>query len=250
LLFLFVVCLLLSLRPLLFTTSVHPGRVDTSTRGLSLDYTPHIVHALSPAGLTTDRETAEKYIHKTKQEDSKKSNKNSKQYQQGDPMALPIHSQIAASSSSSSSSSTPLSQCLQTFRSHLRQLFVTHSILQSSFIQHECDILLPQLQQQQQQLQSSSSSNDNLISNQHLQQVLEEEATAFGPENKWFMEIKKGNTQHRQLVASLFANSNSVSTSTLRSALPKSITEEKRKELMKEFSNYNAATQSWQLKSS
>jgi hypothetical protein len=54
--------------------------------------------------------------------------------------------------------------------------------------------------------------------------------------------------QHRAAIAALFTSSESVTTAEIRAALPKSVSDDKRRDIMKEFAVYTASTQTWKLR--
>ena len=112
-------------------------------------------------------------------------------------------------------------------------LFSTHGILHSTFVQ--------------QQLQSAHAATRTPM--QELHDVLAVEASQFGPQAAYWMMASKRGAGHAQRMnaSALFATGPTVTMGQVRTAFPR-LTDDKRREAMKEFANFQAASQTWLIK--
>lgn len=125
---------------------------------------------------------------------------------------------------------------------HLSSLFSTHGVLQSDFVLQQLALV---------GAQAASPSTAAVL----LHQSLEARTTRFGPQLAWRMlSVQQGGggskagQAHRQALSALFADSDSVGTAAMRAALPRSLSDDRRRELMKEFAVYDSSAHTWKLK--
>lgn len=254
-------CVLLSLvarlRPLLVSSTPHPSR-DAATRGLTLTNTNEIVHAMAPAGLTANRTKPNQAFTQS--------------------AAAPAQASAAAAAASTSSAAAPTGS-VSAWQSHLVSLFSTHGVLRASFVQQQLALQGGAAAPLQEALtafttpfgpaaarylmDSTVKANQQVRTGTNMGIALahtRNEPTLSGPTPRAHSlchlyclccsayRVVFVSLQHRAAIAALFASSESVTTAEIRAALPKSVSDDKRRDIMKEFAVYTASTQTWKLR--